>query len=667
MSRTPLTQRPATYGTQDGSASPQTGMAAAPPSLVVDLESVAERVHVDPRVLARHLQPEHPAGEEAPKQATFDALSLEVFNDLVAGKSVILPGRESVPVRMDATPRYAHSTRIVPAKKEGWTPVQNPATRTPPVQHWRTRMWWADRREQHAKHVRGVIVQTREARDGSPAKAPEGTPVTSAAMRPLLSTPYSGSRTHTFGSHQPAGLINSSKIMPIKAVVVPIKAIDPKDPRSERMVAVPMSEHDESLSVTEGGLLASTRMRGRMPDEIEEVEVRIEEGEVQDKIYLIIHFARPLVGWMALFAGVMGQAMQGPVIKMINVNSGGAVNGFLLGAWNAQGLCMLFSLWAIFPAINGDFGEREKAYLFSAFGFSLVMASGIISGLGSGAWTESFQLTTVPQGYLFNSFHPTLIVFWRMLLCRSVLCAEKLGVVIGVVGAALSLLDRGPSDAGGAPSIPQGDALAFCSSLSLCFYLLASKKVRPHLPLSTNLAVVTFFSAFIQIIVGNFIVEGGFSFGTDPNHGIFGYFNPARVGPWLLLNAVGCVAQAGYIGALKYLNPIVVSICMTCEPVVATWITMLILGESLDEQGVGLYTVLGGFGIIVGSLVVSIFSTHHMEGVELDVQADTGALDDENVDAEKKSGALRSFELTPNDPEGGDVYGADDGDDYRGA
>eukprot|EP01062_Namystynia_karyoxenos_P052504 TRINITY_DN4209_c1_g2_i1.p1 TRINITY_DN4209_c1_g2~~TRINITY_DN4209_c1_g2_i1.p1 ORF type:complete len:712 (+),score=154.66 TRINITY_DN4209_c1_g2_i1:79-2136(+) len=632
------------------------------PSIVLDLEAVSERLHVDPRVLARHMHPHHEDADGAPaKEEVFPALSVQMLNDLMDGKSVILPGRKTVIVQDSPAARpgkYAQTTRVLPkqdrAKGEGWAGAEGHLPlRTPQPQHWRVRKWWETRRDQRkaeqAHHVHGVLLRAE------PHRAPDaGTPLMpSASLRPILSTPahpYSSEmQRYEFSSQAPKGVVNDADVMPIKAVVMPIKHADGRD-HGERLLAVPMPDADDDAKSIAGsiaaGVLMSTRMRGRMPDEIAEVEVKIEaDRDLGDRIYLIVHFARPFIGWAALSVGVLGQAMQGPVIKMINANPvGEPVNGFLLGAWNAQGLCILFTLWSVISVLNGDFGPRERAYLFSLFGFSLVALSGIISGLGSGAWTEAFALTSVPQGYLFNSFHPTLIILWRMLLCKSVLCMEKVGIVVGLVGASLSMMDKGPASSGAA-DIPQGDMLAFCSSLSLCFYLLASKKVRPHLPLNVNLAVVTLFSALSQLVLASVFVPGGISINFDQNIGMFGYVASIRWREWMLLNGVGCVAQAGYIGALKYLNPVVVSICMTCEPVMATWITYVILGQSLTEQGVGIYTVSGGFAIIAGSLVVSYYSKHHKEGVEIDVQADTVKAVDAIPEGAQESREWADFDL----------------------
>eukprot|EP01062_Namystynia_karyoxenos_P052503 TRINITY_DN4209_c1_g1_i1.p1 TRINITY_DN4209_c1_g1~~TRINITY_DN4209_c1_g1_i1.p1 ORF type:complete len:683 (+),score=169.57 TRINITY_DN4209_c1_g1_i1:74-2122(+) len=625
------------YSTGGGEA-----VAGGRPSLLIDLETVSERLHVDPRVLARKLRPADESRPQSPAHRTehvFPSLSLQTLNDLIDGKSVILPGRETVSLEHSpaaAPGRYAQSHRMPPktdrAGQEGWL-AAGAAPRTPPPQHWRARRWWESRRDQkrreNAHYVRGVIVRASQPRrEGEPPEA-AGTPLL-PGRQPPAPPPTPSERAagrYEFSAQPPKGVVDNADVLPIRAVIMPIRSAESAQ-YPERLLAVPMPHEAEepppSTSAVRSGLLLSTRMRGRLPDEVREVAVRIEaDDHAGDRVFLIVRFARPFVGWFALLVGVFGQAMQGPVIKMINTNSvGEPVSGFLLGAWNAQGLCILYSLWSVVTVLNGDFGAREQAYLFSTFGFAIVAASGVVSGLGSGAWTEAFGLTSVPQGYLFNSFHPTLIILWRMVLCKSVLCAEKAGIAVGLLGASLSMMDRGTA-AGGAANIPLGDALAFCSSVSLCFYLLASKKVRPHLPLNVNLSVVTLFSALSQLALAAAFVPGGVTFGTDQNRGVFGFASATRWRPWMLLNGVGCVAQAGYIGALKYLNPVVVSICMTCEPVMATWIAYVILGESLDAQGVGIYTVLGGFAIILGSLVVSYYSRHHKEGLEIDVQADT--------------------------------------------
>ena len=219
--------------------------------------------------------------------------------------------------------------------------------------------------------------------------------------------------------------------------------------------------------------------------------------------------------------------------------------------------------------------------------------------------------TSVSQSYLFNSFHPSLIIGWRLLSGAKVIRAEKLGVAAGLLGASLSVLDGN-----GGTNVPLGDVLAFLSSASLCFYLLASKKARNHLPLMLNLTFVTLFSATSQFIVANKTTPGGMTWDTNPVTGVFGWYHPQHFNLWIGITLVTGIGQAGYIGALRYLNPVVVSICMTTEPATATLFAVLLLGEGLPAS----FTIVGGVLIVLSSILVSVFSVHSKENVEFEVE-----------------------------------------------
>eukprot|EP01063_Lacrimia_lanifica_P026097 TRINITY_DN3460_c1_g3_i1.p1 TRINITY_DN3460_c1_g3~~TRINITY_DN3460_c1_g3_i1.p1 ORF type:complete len:616 (+),score=184.87 TRINITY_DN3460_c1_g3_i1:74-1849(+) len=382
----------------------------------------------------------------------------------------------------------------------------------------------------------------------------------------------------------------------------PVGVRDHPEPLSALLLPI---DAESSILVVEPTPAASARPHHLLPDPIKTIAVKVTEDDAHHvKVSFLIEFARPFMGWAILIVGVVSMAAIGPVIKLMTRHG---VSGFLVGCWNAQGLFMMFSTAALLEGVS----PRDVAYLKTRFGFLLLAAAGTISGLGSGCWTLSFSWTSVPQSYLFNSFHPTLIIAWRLTRGYSVIPAEKVGVVCGLLGASLSLMDGG-----GGPAVPFGDLLAFMSSISLCFYLLASKKARSHLSLMVNLSCVTFFSALSQSLVACFLNPGGLTFDAHPLTGVFGWWQPVHFYLWLGITLVTGIGQAGYIGALKYLNPVIVSICMTTEPATATLFAMLLLREGLPSG----FTIAGGLIIIAASVMVSYYSKHSKENVELEVE-----------------------------------------------
>eukprot|EP00668_Euglena_longa_P004677 GGOE01005459.1.p1 GENE.GGOE01005459.1~~GGOE01005459.1.p1 ORF type:complete len:685 (-),score=186.99 GGOE01005459.1:350-2350(-) len=368
----------------------------------------------------------------------------------------------------------------------------------------------------------------------------------------------------------------------------------------------------------------------KIPPEIHSVEVvQHMEPETQlPKVYVIVNFARPLFGWLVLVMGVTMMATVGPIsdeILRLEVDSH-SVSGFLLGSWNAQGLTLGFFLCAVVSWLIGDWMESTYRYFFSLKGLSLMMISGIISGAGSGCWTLSFTQTSVEQSYLFNSFHPTLIILCRLLSLQPVFIGEAVGLALGLAGASVSAIT--PDDK--FTNKLFGDALAFMSSISLCFYLLFSKRVRPHVPLPAMLTVVCFFSAVTQTLMA-LVMDSTLTLDQHPTHGVFGYRHPTYFLWWVFMLVVTGIGQAGYIGALKYLNPVVVSICMTSEPAMAMFIGNFLAYFLRQEiEWPTRLSLAGGLLIVLGSMVVSYFSKNHADGLEVDVseEAETVAVAD---------------------------------------
>eukprot|EP00667_Euglena_gracilis_P003657 EG_transcript_3668 len=368
----------------------------------------------------------------------------------------------------------------------------------------------------------------------------------------------------------------------------------------------------------------------KIPPEIHSVEVvqHVEPETQLPKVYLVVKFARPFFGWFVLITGVTMMATVGPISdEILQLEVGGqSVSGFLLGSWNAQGLTLGFFLCAVVSWLMGDWMESTYRYFFSLKGLTLMMASGVISGAGSGCWTLSFTQTSVEQSYLFNSFHPTLIILCRLLALQPVFIGEGVGLALGLVGASVSAFT--PDDKHTNKLF--GDALAFVSSVTLCFYLLFSKRVRPHVPLPAMLTVVCFFSAVTQTFMA-LAMDRTLTLDKHPTHGVFGYRHPTYFRWWLFMLLVTGVGQAGYIGALKYLNPVVISICMTSEPVMAMFIGNFLaycLHQEIDWPT--RLSLAGGLLIVLGSVVVSYFSRNHEDGVEVDVseEAETVAVAD---------------------------------------
>ena len=552
----------------------QTG---TPHITAVDLETVSERLHVDARALARKLH--EPVG------GTSVPLDLEALSAVVEPTSDTSEGYEY------HAPTLAHPSteQIRPTRSPFHTSTWGPLT----PQHQPARKltrWWLPEIKHHKEsqvECHGIVIErTREEVVGMRRGSGRFSSREAEEETPLLKR-----WTHQFKTATPH--FSVSQPHPITAYLMPLE-------EGRTMMAV----------IEESTPLVSARLAPMvMPDEIKSIEVRIREDEAhQPRLYLVLEFARPLIGWLILLTGVTCMAAVGPLIKMMSREQ---VSGFIVGSWNAQGLFMLFGLSTL---AQGELGPREIAYLKSSSGFLLLTMAGVISGLGSGAWTLSFIHTSVPQSYLFNSFHPTLIIAWRMMCNRHVMRQEQFGVLLGLGGAAMSVLDGGGGD-----NVALGDLLAFISSVSLCFYLLASKKARSHLPLMLNLTFVTFFSALSQSIVAHILTPGGLTFDNNPITGIFGWCTWEHFGLWMVINIITGIGQAGYIGALRYLNPVVVSVCMTTEPVTATLFAMLLLGEGIPKS----YTLLGGCLILCSSIIVSVFSTHSKENVELDVTADT--------------------------------------------
>lgn len=193
------------------------------------------------------------------------------------------------------------------------------------------------------------------------------------------------------------------------------------------------------------------------------------------------------------------------------------------------------------------------------------LASGLFLGLHFAAWISSLRYTSVASSVVLVSTHPVLV-----LLLGSLFLAEKVPrrgwLYAGLVVAGTGLLSAG--DLGGGSSMLFGDLLAFAGGISVALYMLIGRSVRGRVRLVPYTFVVYGTSAFVLfcMMMGTGVPLGGY---------------PAADFVLFLALALFCTigGHSLYNYSLKYLNAGYVSISVLLEPVLATLLAFLLLGE----------------------------------------------------------------------------------------
>ena len=84
-------------------------------------------------------------------------------------------------------------------------------------------------------------------------------------------------------------------------------------------------------------------------------------------------------------------------------------------------------------------------------------------------------------------------------------------------------------------------------------------------------------------------------------YGVLGWLDPNFFGWFLALALIaGLLGHTGLNTCLKYLSPLVISACVTLEPVIGSLIGYVVFGTNLP----GRWTWLGGGVLMVGLLLI---------------------------------------------------------------
>jgi drug/metabolite transporter (DMT)-like permease len=210
-----------------------------------------------------------------------------------------------------------------------------------------------------------------------------------------------------------------------------------------------------------------------------------------------------------------------------------------------------------------------------------IALSGVLLALHFATWTESLQDTSVASSVLFVSVHPVLVAMTAFLVFgeRASLAAIA-GIALTLVGSAV--VAGGDVQLGAQAA--RGDALAFAGAVVFAGYLLIGRGARRSMDtIEYSVPAYTVCALFLApcaLIFGQPLTAAG---GRDV--AIFlGLAIVPTLGGHLLYN-----------WTLKYLETAVVSVSFLGEPVGASLLAWILLG-----QRPALSTAIGGAIILAG-------------------------------------------------------------------
>jgi drug/metabolite transporter (DMT)-like permease len=254
---------------------------------------------------------------------------------------------------------------------------------------------------------------------------------------------------------------------------------------------------------------------------------------------------------------------------------------------------VLFTTLPLLPVALWKYRDQFRA--LGRRDLLLATLSGLALALHFASWFESLEWTSVAASVTLVQSQPLFVVAGAWLLLRERVTGRMvLGILVALAGmATMSLGDLlGGTLIGPAPLL--GNGLAVFGAVMAAGYVLAGRSLRQRMALIPYVVIVYSVCTGGLLVIA--LLQGGPLTGYPPREWLI--FLGLAVGPGLLGHTV-------INWALAHLESSVVSVSLLGEPVGATVLALLLLGEAPTA-----YTVLGG-GVVLAGIAVTVSESSH--------------------------------------------------------
>ncbi|OQS07399.1 Drug/Metabolite Transporter (DMT) Superfamily [Thraustotheca clavata] len=237
----------------------------------------------------------------------------------------------------------------------------------------------------------------------------------------------------------------------------------------------------------------------------------------------------------------------------------------------------------------------------------------LLCAAGFTVWNASFNWalahTSVAHVYVLNNCHSLLMVVWRAVSGDALVFAEGFGSVVGIAGSIVTAMDHdgqsSNSDIVG-PSM-YGDIGAFLGAIGAVLYFLQAKVISTRMPFLFFMLCHSF-TVCMFLLPTMWCLGESYELSSNPSNGLFGWANwqldrlPIEIYLVVICDFGG---RMGFIRVLAYFDPLVVSITMLMQPILAAF-----FGVAAGVATVpGLITCIGSVIVIAGTALVISSST----------------------------------------------------------
>ncbi|TYZ64587.1 hypothetical protein PybrP1_001499 [[Pythium] brassicae (nom. inval.)] len=321
-------------------------------------------------------------------------------------------------------------------------------------------------------------------------------------------------------------------------------------------------------------------------------------------VNVVVRTQVPAVGYAILLTALCAISSQGAVQDLLV-----GVPPLLKVFWRMTGASLAFAPLAVHSLARSGWRlprlSRRQLALFALCGVSYAVYNA--------TFIVALSLTSVGHTYIFSNCHSLLLVLAKLALRQPLGPMELVGAGVGFAGGVVTTLDHAAAAELSTPlrhgPSTLGDMVAFAGAFAGVGYLMSAKRVRPHMGVFAFMwALVTTVAVLVLLVLlwddSAAALPRTRTLSTDATYGLFGWVHHLGIEAYVVL--VGSFAGTmGFVTSLRYFDPLVVSVTMLTEPVVATVIGVCV---GVDELP-GLLTFLGGAAVLVGCSLV-LLATH---------------------------------------------------------
>ena len=284
---------------------------------------------------------------------------------------------------------------------------------------------------------------------------------------------------------------------------------------------------------------------------------------------------------LVLAVGVLAVSFSAIFIRLAQTEE--AVPSLAIAAWRTTIATMVLLPIALLRRRQELRGMKMADWLLAAL-------AGLMLGIHFGTWITSLAYTSIASSAVLVSTSPLWVGLAAPFVLHEPLTRWlKIGLGLALAGSVVIALGDGLQLADGSRAMT-GNGLALLGAVAMAVYYLIGRRLRQGLSLLSYTTVVYGIAALT--LVGYSLMSQVPLMGYSPT--AYGLFVLMAVFPQL-------IGHSSFNWALAYLPATFVAVTIISEPVGATLLGLLILGE----VPVGV-TIVGSLVVLLGIMVASI-------------------------------------------------------------